>query len=242
MPAQFSTTASPSRLSMNPSSTLTIEAVSLALVAGYVDGYALRVFGIYVSFMSGNTTIAGIESGLGHFLTALIPALAIAGFVAGSFMGNWFVQSEIKHSQRLLFLASAVLIACFVVLNLHAFPRASLSLPILSVAMGMINPAVSRVGSEPVSLTFVTGTLNKIGNHLALAVRRAKMPDKQGTWDTHFYRAALESSLWMGFLVGAILSGAASRYFGVVELVPASVTLLVFAMINRPEAQTASVQ
>src|SRR5215469_4084732 len=104
---------------MNPSSTLRIEAITLALVAGYVDGYALRVFGIYVSFMSGNTTMAGIESGQGHFLTALIPALAIAGFVLGSFVGNWFVHSEVRHSKRLLFLASAVLITCFIVLNLH---------------------------------------------------------------------------------------------------------------------------
>jgi uncharacterized membrane protein YoaK (UPF0700 family) len=74
----------------NPSRTLRIEAITLALVAGYVDGYALRVFGIYVSFMSGNTTMAGIESGQGHFLIALIPSLAIAGFILGSFVGNWF--------------------------------------------------------------------------------------------------------------------------------------------------------
>ena len=40
---------------MNQSSTPRIEAISLAMIAGYVDGYALRVFGIYVSFMSGNT-------------------------------------------------------------------------------------------------------------------------------------------------------------------------------------------
>src|SRR5215467_9715657 len=158
------------RLAMNPSSTLKIEVISLALVAGYVDGYALRVFGIYVSFMSGNTTLAGIESGQGHFLTALIPALAIAGFVVGSFVGNWFAHSQVKHSQRLLFLAAALLIAGFVGLNLHISAHANLSLPMLSIAMGIINPAVTSVGREPINLTFVTGTLNKIGVHLALGV------------------------------------------------------------------------
>jgi uncharacterized membrane protein YoaK (UPF0700 family) len=220
---------------MTQSSTLRMEVISLALVAGYVDGYALRVFGIYVSFMSGNTTLAGIESGQGHFLTALIPALAIAGFVLGSFVGNWFAHSEVKHSHRLLFLAAAVLIACFIVLNLHISRNANLSLPMLSVAMGMINPAVTRVGSEPVSLTFVTGTLNKMANHLALGVRRAKLPDAEGRWDTHFYRAALEASLWVGFLAGAILSGVVSRYAGVVALVPASIVLIAFALANRAE-------
>ena len=168
---------------MNPSSTLRIEAITLALVAGYVDGYALRVFGIYVSFMSGNTTMAGIEFGQGHFLIALIPALAIAGFVLGSFVGNWFAHSQVPHSQRLLFIAFAVLIAGFVVLNLHISGNANRSLPMLSVAMGMINPAVTRIGGEPVSLTFVTGTLNKMANHLALGVRResCRMLRESGT-------------------------------------------------------------
>jgi uncharacterized membrane protein YoaK (UPF0700 family) len=99
----------------------------------------------------------------------------------------------------------------------------------------MINPAVTRVGSEPVSLTFVTGTLNKMANHIAMGVRHTKLPDAEGKWDTHFYRAALEASLWVGFLAGAILSGAASRRFGVLELIPASVALLAFGLLIRAE-------
>jgi uncharacterized membrane protein YoaK (UPF0700 family) len=223
---------------MNRSSILRVEAISLALVAGYVDGYALHVFGIYVSFMSGNTTMTGVGLGQGQFLAALAPALAIAGFLAGSFVGNWFVHSDLKESRRLLFVASALFIASFIAINQNLSVHANLSLPLLSVAMGMLNPAVSRVGAEPISLTFVTGTLNKIGNHFALGIRHAKLLDAQGPWDTHFRRAALETSLWMGFLAGAILSGAASRYFGVVELVPASIALVGFAVFNRAEAPT----
>ena len=215
-----------------------MEVISLALVAGYVDGYALRVFGIYVSFMSGNTTLTGVGLGQGQFAAALAPALAIAGFVLGSFLGNWVVHSEVKHAQRRLFLASAVLIACFIATNLHMSAHSNLSLPMLSVAMGMLNPAVTRVGSEPVSLTFVTGTLNKMGNHVALSLRHAKLPDAQGPWDTHLRRAALEASLWTGFLAGATLSGAASRHFGVLELIPASIALIAFGLVNRPETTT----
>ena len=226
---------------MNPSGALRIEAITLVLVAGYVDGYALRVFGIYVSFMSGNTTLAGIESGQGHFLIALIPTVTIAGFVLGSFVGNWFAHSQLRHSQRFLFIASAVLIAGFVGLNVHISGNAR-SLPMLSVAMGMINPAVTRIGGEPVSLTFVTGTLNKMANHLALGVRRAGLPNAEGSWDTHFYRAALEAGLWLGFLAGAIFSGAASGHFGRLELVPASLALLAFGLVNRGQTPTPSTQ
>jgi uncharacterized membrane protein YoaK (UPF0700 family) len=225
---------------MNPSSTLRIEAISLALVAGYVDGYALRVFGIYVSFMSGNTTMAGIESGQGHFIAAFAPALAVAGFVVGSFFGHWFAHSQFPNSERLLFLMAAVLIAAFVAWSGEISKNPSVALPLLSMAMGMINPAVTRVGGEPVSLTFVTGTLNKMANHLALGVRHAQLASAEGKGDTHFYRAALEASLWTGFLVGAILSAAAFRYFGVFELLASSVALLGFALCNRGQARKAS--
>ena len=218
---------------MNLFSVLTLEAVSLALIAGYVDGYALRVFGIFASFMSGNTTITGVNAGQDNFAAALPPALTIFGFVLGSFTGSWVMHSSMRAARRVLFLAAAVLIACCIGLNLHPFGHASLSLSILSVAMGLINPAVSRVGSEPVSLTFVTGTLNKIGNHLALAVRNAPLADAEGPSDTHFSRAALETSVWAGFLTGAILSGVLSHHFGVMELAPAALALLFFALVNR---------
>src|SRR5215831_11827013 len=95
-----------SRLAMKLSSTLRMEAIGLAMIAGYVDGYALRVFGIYVSFMSGNTTLTGVNAGQGNFLTALPPALAIAGFLGGSFAGNWFVHSAVRYPRRWLFAAA----------------------------------------------------------------------------------------------------------------------------------------
>ncbi len=38
-----------------------------------------------------------------------------------------------------------------------------LDIAILSLAMGMLNVAMSRLGAEPVSLTFVTGTLARVG-------------------------------------------------------------------------------
>lgn len=211
-----------------------MKATALAIVAGYVDGYALRVFGLFVSFMSGNTTIAGTEAGQGQFFTALAPALAIAGFVGGSFIGNWYAHSGLRYAQRLLWFMAAALIACFIVLNVHTFRNANLSLPMLSVAMGMMNPTVTSVGSEPVSLTFVTGTLNKVGDHLALAARHMQPTDAAAPWDTQFYRAALETSVWVAFLLGATMSGLLTRYFGVIELAPAAVALALLALTGQP--------
>jgi hypothetical protein len=42
---------------------------------------------------------------------------------------------------------------------------------ILSPARGMLNTTIARVGGQPVSLAFITGDLNNLAQHLALAVR-----------------------------------------------------------------------
>jgi uncharacterized membrane protein YoaK (UPF0700 family) len=51
-------------------------ALCLVLIAGYLDGYGLLVLGTYVSFMSGNTTMAGVRAGQANFLAAFYPAIA----------------------------------------------------------------------------------------------------------------------------------------------------------------------
>jgi uncharacterized membrane protein YoaK (UPF0700 family) len=73
---------------MKQSSTPRREAISLAVIAGYVDGCASCIWHLCIVH-EWNTTLAGLESGQGHFLTALVPALAIAGFIVGSFIGSW---------------------------------------------------------------------------------------------------------------------------------------------------------
>ena len=212
-------------------------AICLALVAGYVDGYGLRVLNNYVSFMSGNTTFAGLEAGQGKLMAALPPSLAIAGFLLGSFVGSWLSHSEYRFAKRLLFVASAGLLALVIILNFvfnfQGSLNAKLGLLILSSAMGLLNPAVSRIGKEALSLTFVTGTLNKIGGHLALAARRERPADAEGAGDTHLRRALLEGYIWAGFLAGAVFSGLAASRLGRFALVPACVALVVVALVSR---------
>jgi uncharacterized membrane protein YoaK (UPF0700 family) len=210
-------------------------AICLALVAGYVDGYALHVLNNYVSFMSGNTTFAGLEAGQGKLMAAVPPCVAIAGFLAGGFSGSWLSHSKSRYAKRLLFPASAGLLAMFIVLNFSRSVNGNLGIGILSMAMGLLNPAVSRMGTEPVSLTFVTGTLNKIAGHLALAARRECPPDAEGAGDTHLRRALLEASVWAGFVAGAVLSGLAVSCLGRVALLPACGALLLISLAHQDD-------
>ena len=208
-------------------------AIFLALIAGYLDGYGLLVLGTYVSFMSGNTTITGLKSGQGNFQAALPSAIAIVSFVTGSFLGNLFGQSRLRHSHRLIFGVIAGLLATVAGLERHGLWNGTAEIAMLSLAMGMMNPALSKVGAESVSLTFVTGTLNRIGSHLAAAAGRKPLPEGQGPGDSHLARAGIGASVWSGFLVGAGLSGMAASYFRMWALLPPCVAMIAMGLFSE---------
>jgi uncharacterized membrane protein YoaK (UPF0700 family) len=215
-------------------------AIFLALIAGYLDGYGLLVLGTYVSFMSGNTTIAGLRSGQHNFHAALPSAIAIVFFVTGSFLGNLFTQRRLRYSHRMIFCLMACLLATATVFEWHQW-NAAAEIALLSLTMGMLNPALSRVGAESVSLTFVTGTLNRIGGHLAAAAGRRPQPEGQGPSDSHLARARIDASVWSGFLIGAGLSGMAGSHLRAWALLPPCVLMIALGLLSeRATPPTAS--
>jgi uncharacterized membrane protein YoaK (UPF0700 family) len=209
-------------------------AMCLSLTAGYLDGYGLLVLGTYVSFMSGNTTAAGVRTGQADLSLVVSPVIAIAAFLAGSFAGNVVAYSGLRHVHRVLFgLVAALLIMALQLQSDAVFKHVSIAA--LSFGMGMVNPAISRIGSEAVSLTFVTGTLSRIGNHLALGLRGVPVSGSQGPWDTHLYRARIGAQLWSAFIGGAALSGIVASFTSGLVLVPAIAMMLVLAVVSHPE-------
>ena len=207
-------------------------AIFLAMIAGYLDGYGFLFLGTYVSFMSGNTTSAGLRSGQDNFRAALPSAIAVLSFVTGSFFGNFFSQSKSRYSHRLIFGVIAVLLATVAGLEWHAPRNVPSEIAMLSLAMGMMNPALSKIGAESVSLTFMTGMLSRIGGHLASAAGRKPLPEAQGPRDTHLARAGLDASVWSGFLVGAALSGMAHLHLRLWALLPPCVVMIALGMFS----------
>jgi uncharacterized membrane protein YoaK (UPF0700 family) len=207
-------------------------AICLAAIAGYVDAYGFLTFSTFVSFMSGNTTRAGIKLGEHAYALALPAAAAILSFVAGVIAGTLLTNSRTPHARRILYLTIASLLA----LNIGASHPAStfiyLGIAMLSFTMGMMNTALSRVGNLMVNLTFVTGTLSQIGGYLALAAKRAPVQDGEGVWDTHLRRAIILILVWMGFIAGAILGGIATPRFGVRLLMLPLVIMLALAVLS----------
>ena len=169
------------------------------MIAGFIDAYGMITYGVFVSFMSGNTTQTGYQAAEGAFGPASLAALAILFFVAGAFAGTLLVQSAGRFARSLVFGVVAVALAAIVSFTQIGLLFGGAAIAAISFTMGIMNSALSRVGAQSVSLTFVTGTLSRVGSHLALAVRRAPLPDSQGPWDTHLRRALC----WRGFGSGS---------------------------------------
>jgi uncharacterized membrane protein YoaK (UPF0700 family) len=214
-------------------------AAALAMIAGFVDAYGMITYGVYVSFMSGNTTQTGYQAAAGAFAPASLSVLAILFFVIGSFAGTLLVEFAGRYARQVLYCVVGAALAAIVGLTQFGMLSGAFAIAAISVAMGVMNNALSRVGAQAVSLTFVTGSLSRVGSSLAFALRRAPLRDAQGPWDTHLRRALLLARLWLGFLVGAFLSGAATPRYGALVLAVPAVILAVLAAFARPERDAA---
>jgi uncharacterized membrane protein YoaK (UPF0700 family) len=219
-------------------------AVGLAIIAGFLDAYGIITYRTYVSFMSGNTTQAGYTIGQGNFLGAAHSAIAIISFVGGSFAGALLAHSRVRRIRRLIFGVIAASLASIIGFAQFGFLSGGVHIAAISFAMGAMNTALSpvgarsRVGAQSVSLTFVTGTLSRIGTHLAMAVKHVPLHDSQGPRDTHLHRARLLTGIWVGFLTGALLSGAMTPRFGVWVLLLPMLALSALAAFDRSASTT----
>jgi uncharacterized membrane protein YoaK (UPF0700 family) len=207
-------------------------AAGLALISGYVDSYTLLKFGVFASFMSGNTTTGGSLAGQAKLVAAGHSLLPIPFFLLGIFVGTLMGQADQRHTLHRLFEMVAALLAVGTAAAYWAWPS-WLSIMILSSAMGILNTSITHVGGQTVSLGFVTGDLNSLAQHAALGIKRAPLPQTQGPWDTRWARATVLASVWTAFLGGAILGTAlVSRLAAWTLLVP-SVMLLAFPLLGQ---------
>ena len=183
--------------------------------------------------MSGNTTQTGLQTGHGKLAEAGLDLLPIPLFVAGVFVGTLLVHSSLRHRLSWLFGLVATLLAVAMTAVYPGPLPGWFGIMILSLAMGIMNTTVTSVGEQSVSLGYVTGSLNNLAQHLALAVKRVPVPHGQGSWDTHGRRATLLARIWAAFLIGAVLAGAATLRLAAWTLLPPILILLTLAALRR---------
>jgi uncharacterized membrane protein YoaK (UPF0700 family) len=171
-------------------------AICLSALAGYVDaiGY-LWLGGTFIAFMSGNSTQLGVElSGL-NWLRAAIPFAIIALFVLGV-VGATILRRNVRRGRpAVLALVSALLGAGGL---LQSTGHTDLAITAATLAMGAENTVFEHDGEVSVGLTYMTGTLVKMSQHLATALLGGPRLD----WVPNFVR-------WLGLVAGAIAGGVA---------------------------------
>jgi uncharacterized membrane protein YoaK (UPF0700 family) len=203
--------------------------LALTALAGWIDAIGfLRLGGFYPSFMSGNTTQLGIALSEREWHAAALPALLVALFVLGAFIGS-IIDRGVKRSPLVVnSLIETLLIVTAIALS-YTDIHPALALAPLPAAMGLQNVIAYRFATGSVGITFVTGTLVRLAEALADAALR-----RGGQWS----RPALT---WVAMAAGAIGGATAHAFAAPLELVlpalgAAVAAVLAYRMADRPAA------
>lgn len=191
----------------------------LSATAGYVDAVAyLHLGGYFVSFMSGNTTRASADIVHGSLIGAGLALGLIGFFVLGVVTSALaFRRWETGRLPLVLALASLLLGAAALLPALAADPAVP---PLLAMAMGVVNTSFTRNGEVSVGLTYMTGTLVKIGQNLAAALT--------GGSHTKWLKYL---SLWTMISLGALVGATAYQLTGLLSLWAATATLTLWTLL-----------
>lgn len=166
-------------------------AICLAALAGYVDAVGFMALGgFFVSFMSGNSTRLSV--GLAHRShDAVVAGGLIACFVTGVFLGS--VAGRLTDRRRpmvILILVSGLLAGGA---SLAVAGWMNMALTLVAMGMGAENTIFERDGEVSVGVTYMTGTLVKVGQRAAGALFGE---DRLG-WLPYLL-------LWLGLVGGAV--------------------------------------
>ncbi len=226
----------------HPSGPLVL-AFSLAGVAGFVDAHLfLHVTNVFVANMSGNMVRVGIFTGSGDWSTAAASVAALVAFTVGVVIAiahhdRQLQQDKPVRPDELLIVEAlltlslpAILILCDVEFSIQADPIQYLVIGIGALAMGIQASSLRRVGSIAVATTYGTGTIVRIGEKVALGLRRAER--------TSSGRRSATVVVLVGVLASYVGGAAAASALGsspLLLLIPSAV-LVTFAVFIRSSA------
>jgi uncharacterized membrane protein YoaK (UPF0700 family) len=176
-------------------------AACLSAVAGYVDAIGfLSLGGFFVSFMSGNTTRVGVGLAEGSAAAALAASL-IGLFVAGVVLGTLVGRHAGPHRRPVVIgLVGALLASAAACAGVGAD---RLAIVAMVLAMGAENAVFAEDGEVRIGVTYMTGTLVKLGKRITTALLGG---DRLG-WAPYLL-------LWLGLLAGGFLGATAYQHLG----------------------------
>ncbi|WP_245933383.1 YoaK family protein [Arthrobacter livingstonensis] len=169
---------------------------ALSLAAGFVDAVGfIHLGGYFVSFMSGNSTRAGAALAEGNPLGFMLAMGLVAAFTAGVISAS-ILRRLVPFRKRMwvLLYVTAALGLAVVLFDLNV--AVWLAPPVMALAMGALNVIFERDGEVSIGLTYMTGTLVKMGQQMAAALTGG---NRLG-WVRYLF-------LWLSLTLGSIVGG-----------------------------------
>lgn len=177
-------------------------AVVLAALAGFIDAIGfLRSGGLFVSFMSGNSTRLGVDLVAAGPIAALA-ALLIGSFVVGVVLGSLVGSRWPARRKGLVLLLVSLIIACSALIETTGGGAVAMLVP-LALAMGVVNNVFQRDGDVTIGVTYMTGALVRFGQRLSDALRGGD----RWAWCPFLL-------LWSGLVAGAVVGAFAYARIG----------------------------
>lgn len=174
-------------------------------MAGFTDAIGfIALGGFFVSFMSGNTTRLAVGLARGSD-AALIASGLVACFVTGVMAGTLTRRLTRTHQASKVLLLVAALLALAAAFGQagHLWP-ATIA---MAMAMGAENAVFEREGEVHIGLTYMTGTLVKLGQHLTGAL----LGGPALAWLSYLL-------LWLGLAGGAVTGALVFPHLGLSAL------------------------
>jgi uncharacterized membrane protein YoaK (UPF0700 family) len=196
---------------------------ALSSLAGYVDavGFA-QSKGFFVSFMSGNSTRLGVGLA-GSYWDALAAAGLVFSFIVGVATGTLIGRRNEARRVSSVMGAVAVFLALAAWFGSHHHLLASLAMTAL--AMGAENATLERDGRVRFGLTYMTGSVVKIGQALADLLSGVRTSGWLGS-----------TLLLVSFVLGAMTGAFAAASFSFAALWFACATAAILAVLGQARA------
>lgn len=167
-------------------------AIGLSALAGCVDAIGfLQLGGYFISFMSGNSTRLAVGLMTGHVSGVALVGGIIALFVVGTMLGV-LVRHFSKAGRAVVVVLGFVTLLLLAAALSYEAGRGLLAVAFMTLAMGAEN-AVFQRGDVVVGLTYMTGTLVKVGQRMAHAL----LGGAKFTWVPYLL-------LWLGLIAGGM--------------------------------------
>jgi uncharacterized membrane protein YoaK (UPF0700 family) len=189
-------------------------------VAGYLDGAGfLMTGGYFVSFMSGNSTRLAVSLSRAATQAGFAATLVLA-FVLGVVAGASLRRLAGRRPQALILGAIAAWLALSG--GVAALGAPMLAAILMAAAMGAENTIFAEAGQVRFGLTYMTGTLVRIGKGLAAEV----FGEARFAWAPHLL-------LWASLVAGAMVGAVAFAALGPMAIWLAAAAMAALAVLSQ---------